>query len=179
MQPGLNIGNYSAGWSRGSSLGSKAAIPIDIMDTKLKGDIAEQAVVLYALRSGWGVLRPIGDRLAYDIVLDINGILVKIQVKAAWFDAKRNNYVVDNRRTKTNRRIMIREKYDLHDFDFAVVFIEDLNIFYVFPCEVFISYASEIHLVESARRQRKPKSAIYRDAWNLVLQRAALSEMMK
>jgi hypothetical protein len=41
------------------------------MDTKLKGDIAEQAVVLYALKQGWGVLRPVGDRLAYDLVFDI------------------------------------------------------------------------------------------------------------
>jgi hypothetical protein len=32
------------------------------MDTKLKGDIAEQAVVLQALKRGWGVLRPVGDR---------------------------------------------------------------------------------------------------------------------
>ena len=33
------------------------------MDTKLKGDIAEQAAVIEALRRGWGVLRPVGDRL--------------------------------------------------------------------------------------------------------------------
>ena len=79
------------------------------MDTKLKGDIAEQAVILYALKQGWGVLRPIGDRLPYDLVLDINGNFLKIQVKSAWFDETQQNYMVDNRRTKTNRRIMIRE----------------------------------------------------------------------
>jgi PD-(D/E)XK endonuclease len=33
------------------------------MDTKLKGDIAEQAVILNALKQGWGVLKPVGDRL--------------------------------------------------------------------------------------------------------------------
>jgi hypothetical protein len=33
------------------------------MDTKLKGDIAEQAAILQALKRGWGVLRPVGDRL--------------------------------------------------------------------------------------------------------------------
>jgi hypothetical protein len=53
------------------------------MDTKLKGDIAEQAAVLAALERGWGVLRPLGDRLPYDLVFDVAGCLVKVQVKAA------------------------------------------------------------------------------------------------
>jgi hypothetical protein len=142
------------------------------MDTKQKGDIAEQAVVLQALRQGWGVLKPIGDRLPYDLVLDIGGSLIKIQVKSAWFDVRRNNYVVDTRRTKTNRRQMLRENYKLEDFDFAIIFIEELEVFYVLPCAVFINYGSEIHLVEADKRQRKPNSAAFRNAWDLILQRA-------
>jgi hypothetical protein len=39
------------------------------------------------------------------------------------------------------------------------VFIEEIDTFYVFPCEVFIGYGSEIHLVEADKRQRRPKSA--------------------
>ena len=147
------------------------------MDTKLKGDIAEQAVVLYALKQGWGVLKPIGDRLPYDLALDISGSIMTIQVKSAWFDTKRQNYVVDNRRTKTNRRVMIRENYEVKDFDFAVIFIEELNVFYVMPSDEFISYGSEIHLVETVKRQRKPKSGEYRNAWHLVLHRAASKEI--
>lgn len=143
----------------------------------MKGDIAEQALALFALKQGWGVLNPIGDRLPYDLVLDINGILFKIQVKNAWFDNRKNNYVVDTRRTKTNRREMIRSNYDQTDFDFAVVYIEDLDVFYVFPCEIFISYGSEIHLVETGKRQRKPKSAEFRNAWELILHRAVQAEM--
>jgi hypothetical protein len=142
------------------------------MDTKIKGDIAEQAVVLYALRQGWGVLKPVGDRLPYDLVFDVDGFLFKIQVKSAWFDKVKNNYVVDVRRTKTNRRKMIREVYSTSDFDFAVIFLESLEVFYVMPSEVFISYGSEIHLIETSKRQRKPRSAEYRDAWSLILQRA-------
>ncbi len=140
------------------------------MDTKQKGDIAEQAVVLQALKQGWGVLKPLGDRLPYDLVFDIGGSLVKIQVKSAWFDAKRVNYVVDTRRTKTNRRQMLRENYKLGDFDFAVIFIEELEVFYVMPCEVFVSYGSEIHFIEADKRQRKPKSSEFRNAWDLILQ---------
>jgi hypothetical protein len=142
------------------------------MDTKLKGDIAEQAVVLFALKRGWGVLKPVGDRLAYDLVLDINYKLIRLQVKAAWFDSKKENYVVDVRKTKTNRRVMRRDYYSNADFDFAVVYIAD-DLFYVFPAEVFNSYGSEIHLVEASRRQRKPKAADYRNAWELILQWAA------
>ena len=142
------------------------------MNTKLKGDIAEQAVILFALKKEWGVLIPVGDRLAYDLALDINSKLIRIQVKSAWFDRKSENYVVDTRRTKTNRRIMRREYYKNNDFDFAVVYVDE-DLFYVFPAEVFNSYGSQIHLVEAIKRQRKPKSTGYRNAWELILQWAA------
>jgi len=146
------------------------------MNTRQKGDIAEQAAILQALKRGWGVLDPIGDHLPYDLVFDVAGVLVKAQVKHAWFDESSRNYVVDNRRTKTNRRTMIRDEYNSTDFDFALVYIPDSDLFYVFPVEVFISYGSEIHMVEADRRQRKPKSADFRDAWELILQWAAQGE---
>ncbi len=142
----------------------------EYMDTKLKGDIAEQAAVLHALKRGWGVLKPIGDRLPYDLAFDVEGTVIKIQVKYAWFDQPSGNYVVDNRRTKTNRRLMLREAYKPTDFDFALIYIEQLDLFYIFPIDVFIGYGSEIHLVETEKRQRKPRSAKYRDAWELILQ---------
>lgn len=146
------------------------------MDTKCTGDVAEQSAILQALKRGWGVLRPVGDRLAYDLVFDIAGTLVKIQVKAAWFDEPSGNYVVDNRRTKTNRRTMVRQPYSITDFDFALTYIADLDLFYVFPVQVFVGYGSEIHLVEADKRQRKPRSAAYRNAWELILQWAAHGE---
>ncbi|MBW4503507.1 MAG: endonuclease [Scytonema hyalinum WJT4-NPBG1] len=146
------------------------------MDTKLKGDIAEQAAVLHALKRGWGVLKPVGDRLPYDLAFDVEGTLIKIQVKYAWFDEGSSNYVVDNRRTKTNRRFMLREAYKASDFDFALVYVETLDLFYVFPVDVFIGYGSEIHLVEAEKRQRKPRSAKYRDAWELISQGAVCKE---
>ena len=131
--------------------------------------------MLHALRRGWGVLKPIGDRLAYDLVFDVEGSLIKIQVKYAWFDQPSGNYVVDNRRTKTNRRSMVREAYQQSDFEFALVYIDNidnLDLFYIFPVAIFIAYGSEIHLVEVEKRQRKPRSALYRDAWELIWQRA-------
>ena len=89
------------------------------MDTKLKSDIAESAVVTELLKRGFRVLKPIGDRLPYDLAVDINGELLKLQVKSAWF--RKGAYIVDSRRTKTNRRQMLRERYNSRDFDFAVL----------------------------------------------------------
>jgi hypothetical protein len=139
------------------------------MDTKLKGDIAEQAAILHAMKHGFGVLKPIGDRLPYDVVFDVSGFLLKVQVKSAWLDLPSGNYVVDNRRTKTNRRMMLREAYQSSDFDFALAYVQEIDLFYIFPVDVFIGYGSEIHLVEAEKRQRKPRSAPYRNAWNLLL----------
>ena len=114
--------------------------------------------------------------MPYDLVFEVDEVFIKVQVKSAWFDKQRGNYVVDNRRTKTNRRRMVRAKYDPSDFDFALVYLEDLDLFYVFPVNVFVSYASDIHLVEADKRQRKPRSAEYRDAWHLILQWAVCEE---
>lgn len=144
----------------GSSQGS--------MDTKLKADIAESAVTTELLKRGFKVLRPIGDRLSYDLGIDLHGKLLRIQVKSAWFSAKAKCYVVDARRTKTNRRRMLRQRYGLNDFDFAIVYIADLHVFYVIPVSVFSNYESTVTFVETDKRQRKPKSANYRARWDLL-----------
>jgi len=138
------------------------------MDTKLKADIAESAVITKLLKRGFRVLQPVGDRLAYDLGVDFRGRLLRIQVKSAWFNAKDNCYVVDGRRTKTNRRCMLRKHYCADDFDFAIIYLADLEVFYVMPVTVFSSYGSTVTLVESTKRQRKPKSADYRERWDLL-----------
>jgi hypothetical protein len=104
-----------------------------IPDTKLTGDIAEQATILQALKKGWNILKPLGDRLPYDMVFEISGKFVKIQVKAAWFEKRSGNYVVDTRRTKANRKEITKNKYSSSDFDFAIVYISDIEVFYIFP----------------------------------------------
>jgi len=73
---------------------------------------------------------------------------------------------------------MIRDGYSTSDFDFALAYLDDLDLFYVFPVSVFIAYAGQITIVESDKRQRKPRSAIYRDAWNLISHWAASRETL-
>ncbi|MBP6919900.1 MAG: group I intron-associated PD-(D/E)XK endonuclease [Candidatus Omnitrophota bacterium] len=138
------------------------------MDTKLKADIAEHAVITELLKRDFKVLKPVGDRLPYDLALDLNGKLIRIQVKSAWFDSKKRIYCVDARRTKTNRRRMRRDRYQKGDFDFAILYIDALKVFYVMPLSVFNTYSSTICLIEAEKRQRRPHSAQYRECWDVL-----------
>lgn len=138
------------------------------MDTKLKADIAESAVVTELLVRGYKVLLPVGDRLTYDVAIDVNGKLIRIQVKHAWFNKKDKVYNVDVRRTCTNRRTMLRKKYSAEDFDFAIVYIADKKIFYVIPNKIFNGFGSSLSFVEDVKRQRAPRTAFYKEKWNLL-----------
>jgi hypothetical protein len=140
----------------------------EAMDTKLKADIAESEVITELLSRGFNVLRPVGDRLPYDLAVDYNGKLIRIQVKHAWYNQKDEAYVVDVRRTKTNRRQMIRARYSMMDFDFAVVYIGETKVFYIMPIAIFNSFASTISFIEGQKRQRPPQSLKYRNNWALI-----------
>lgn len=63
---------------------------------------------------------------------------------------------------------MLRGRYTKSDFDFAIVYLDETEVFYVFPVEDFVSDRSGIHLVEAEKRQRKPRSSEYRNAWHLL-----------
>lgn len=142
------------------------------MDTKLKADIAESAVITELLKRGFNVLKPYGDRLPYDIAIACNSGLLRIQVKSAWIDKRHNRYVVDTRQTKTNRRKMLRKYYTEEDFDFAIIYIQDLNDFFVIPVKVFTKYKSNLTLTElkSAKvKFERMKMKKYRNRWDLLL----------
>jgi len=68
---------------------------------------------------------------------------------------------------------MIRSLYSEEDFDFALVYLPEKRIFYVFPVSVFVTFGSTLSLVETDKRQRKPRSASYREAFELISQWAA------
>jgi hypothetical protein len=141
------------------------------MDTKLKADIAESAVITELLRHGFNVLRPYGDRLPYDVAVEQNGCLVRIQIKSAWFESGSKRFKVDARQTKTNRRIMVRKHYSDNDFDFAVIYVSETNDFFIIPVAKFISYRSTVTIAEGNNgkvKQDRMRLKQYRNRWDLI-----------
>jgi len=138
------------------------------ISTKWKGDLAEQMVVVEAMKMGIDVSIPVGDRLTYDLIFDVNNSLLRIQVKCAWFDKCSNNYITDTRMCKTNRKNYRFEKYSNNDFDFAIIVVMENNSFYIMPSDVFNLYKSSVTLAEFEKRQRSPRSLQYKNAWYLL-----------
>ena len=53
------------------------------MDTKLIGNITELEVLTYVTKLGYQVSIPFGDRERYDQIWDIDGTLIRVQVKTS------------------------------------------------------------------------------------------------
>jgi hypothetical protein len=136
--------------------------------TKVKGEMTEMTVALEGLALGWQVLKPLVDNCKYDLVFELKGKFIRVQAKTAWFDKNSKRFIVDARKTKTNRRVMKRVAYTPKDFDFAIVFIQELKLFYVFPSSVFTSYGSNIVFDPEEKGQRVLKSSKYKNAWHLL-----------
>ncbi len=140
--------------------------------TKQKGDVAEHRVITECLRRGMNVLRPIGDRLQYDLAVERSGHLVRIQVKCAWpaQGPRAGSHLVDIRRGNV-RRGRATPEYTLESFEVLIAWLPDLDVFYVFPIAFVCAVGSSITMKEVVPADApgpKPRSPIYREAWHLI-----------
>ena len=117
---------------------------------------------------GLNVLRPVGDRLPYDVAIEREGKLVRIQVKSAWYHDHTSSWHVDTRRCQTNRRVYKQTKYLVEDFDLLIAWLPKEDVFYIFPSWLVGLYGGTITMVEGVVRQRPPKSLFYRNRWDLI-----------
>lgn len=137
--------------------------------SKQKGDVAEYRVVSELLVRGFPVLKPLGDRMPYDLAVDRGGRIFRIQVKLAWYDAKNDAYHIKINRSQTNRKVYKYTRYTPADFDFLIAWLADLDVFYIFPAEFACAFGASISIVEGAKRQRAPRSTWFRNRWELLL----------
>ena len=96
---------------------------------KRVGNITEMRVMAELLKYG-EVSIPFGNNARYDCILDIDGKLIKIQIKTARrFDD--NRFMVPFANTKTNAHESVRKAYSPDDVDFIATYYDDC--LYLFP----------------------------------------------
>lgn len=97
-----------------------------MLNSKQIGNLTEMECMLAFMRHGFNVLTPYGDCERYDFVADVNGILVKIQVKTSRPARGVEGAIVFNTSSQTTSNgKMVHHSYDDTQIDYFMTFYED------------------------------------------------------
>lgn len=90
------------------------------LTTKQKGDITELKCLTYFYEQGYSVSIPWGENDRYDMILDIGGILLRLQAKTSREGNYPGTFVFSTATTHKNRVKVEREGYTKDDIDYFV-----------------------------------------------------------
>jgi hypothetical protein len=133
-------------------------IPAPKRDTKRRGEIGEAAFLAKAASMGWGVAKPWGDSDRYDLIVDVGGRLLKVQVKSAHrvSASAGGGY---HFRAHPHQRTPYRDD----EIDLLVAYIVPEDIWYVFPPSAFQTMKSMRLFPHKGKKTSKFEQ--YREAW--------------
>lgn len=131
------------------------------------GSAAELAVATQAMHRGFDVAQPFGMYSKYDLIVDVNDVLIKLQVKSLSKRSKEGILTCCSKRTIRNRNVYGTAAYRSQDFDFAACYFRPTQEIFIVPFDVFTSV---IYFSLSKTRQD-----LYREAWHLLEEFAALN----
>lgn len=101
-------------------------------DTKAKGDVSEACVVAALVKKGKVVLKPLGDRQRYDLVIDDNGRFIRVQVKTA---KKYGETLVFRNRSIVRVRGKYEQRFYSGEVEFFGVYCPEVDACYLVPAE--------------------------------------------
>lgn len=93
-----------------------------MMNTKERGDSAVGQAINFFMNNGYEVCLPIGDKRDFDLVVEKNGLLQKVQVKYAGLYSKSGVCKVGLRITGGNQSFNYSKKYTKDAFDLLFVY---------------------------------------------------------
>jgi hypothetical protein len=95
------------------------------MKSKEKGDLGTAKAISHYMGNGYEVLLPIGDKRPYDLVVENDGKLQKVQCKYTTHKSKQGNFCVGLRITGGNQSFHTVKKYEEGDFDLLFAATEE------------------------------------------------------
>lgn len=93
-------------------------------ETKIKGLVTELQCQTYFTQQGYNVLVPLGEDCRYDMIVDFNGILERIQVKTCHLNKNKTGIEFSTESTRINTQDNIRRKYSKIEIDYFATFYE-------------------------------------------------------
>lgn len=104
-------------------------------NTKKQGDWGLGIAIGYFAEKGINISIPLTDSQEYDLVIELEGILKKVQVKTTTYKSKGKNYYVSLTIKGGNRSYSTIKNFDFKSVDFIFVVTGD-NDKYLIPSEI-------------------------------------------
>jgi len=92
--------------------------------TKEKGDLALGQAINYFISSGFEVCLPIGDKRSWDLIVEKEGVLQRVQIKYAGVYSRDGKCKAGLRITGGNQSYNITKKYSVDDFELLFIYSE-------------------------------------------------------
>jgi len=127
-----------------------------IKDQKRRGESAEMRFLARVTELGMTVTRPWGDSLYYDMAVEWEGCLQRVQVKSTL--RRRSNSYYFTLRGAIHR-------YTTEDFDFIAAYVIPADIWYIVPAEVALTNINQMCVTPGSKTSRYEP---YREAWHLL-----------
>ncbi len=104
------------------------------LNAKQKGNLTELQVITYLYSLGYHCSLPYGENSRYDLIADIDGQLIRIQVKTASLKNNNPNAIEFScRSTRINSTGTLNTRYDKNQIDYFATFWD--NQCYLIPVE--------------------------------------------
>jgi hypothetical protein len=139
---------------------------MDIRNHKKRGHWAELRFMAKALEHGYQVAKPQGDTAQYDVILDLGGRFVSVQIKSTFFEAsnlKPGNFVASLFHVNG-----FQHRYQSSDFDYLAVYCIPKDIWYIIPS----AEAAKMHAIRVCPGDDENQWEQYRETWYLLEDRA-------
>jgi hypothetical protein len=106
-----------------------------VLTTDQKGAVAEAAVTLTAVKSGFGVYRPVVEGGRCDLVLEVRNHFLRVQCKSV----RRCGDVIGIRcySSRRSRAGLVKRGYTLDEVDLIIAFCPETDRCYVVPPRMF------------------------------------------
>lgn len=104
-----------------------------MLNKKQKGNLTELQCISAFYNMGYSVSIPYGENNRYDFIADVNGILLKIQVKTASSRDNGKTFDFSCRSSRINSKKVYSKKYSKKEIDYFATYI--YNKCYLLPVE--------------------------------------------
>jgi hypothetical protein len=138
---------------------SERLADLEGMTPKELGELAEAEFLRRALGMGMAITKPWGESRAYDFIVDDEGRLCRVQVKAAFREGPQGGYSLRAYRSS-------KKCYTKKEIDALAGYAAPENAWYLFPVRV-IRKVKSLKLFPGSKGRRS-KFERWREAWGVV-----------